>query len=466
LRQLEDKTAESDPSFTVQALNWLASQLVVSEDSHHSLLIVLSEVSQHCSSPSLSSSTFEEPWWEIFHFLGWHYIRLVINGTLSVDDYETVGTLVRCANVPAIRRRITPEANHERDPTVATYWNQYSFEESDLVMYQETLSANMTFILARTVPVPSVGSKYELERTIQLIKWRNSAGRKGIAIWKQIVDHSDLYTSEYLESCAQCFAEVIQIFAKKEEALLSFTSLWIDAQTEEATHNQLAEMLEVFEKYIKIDGSPKFHRALIRLVCQEMERIGLSSPNSSAWSESLTKRLANIHDPCLAVLGGYACGTAVSVEGGMSRHYTKKYPDSIKTVQSFAYQNLSLSDPSSLWQLRAAVMQGGTLRSMYRDALLIPEKLVCLIQVLCVPQLTLSRLIWSSFSNTQHIVQTTAQAHIISYSICMMHFLVWFTMDCDLRVSGSNLRVSSGCVHPSSEMWICSTRALILYWPF
>jgi len=65
LRQLEDRAAKNDPSLTKDALNWIAQQLIISDNSHHRLLLILREVSKYSTTGSFSPDDFEGPWWAL-----------------------------------------------------------------------------------------------------------------------------------------------------------------------------------------------------------------------------------------------------------------------------------------------------------------------------------------------------------------------------------------------------------------
>ena len=358
LRQLEDKAAEDDPSFTKEALNWVAQQLIISEDSHRRFLLILNDVSKYSSTESFSEDFFEGPWWAIFHYLGWQYRRRVFSGKLSPEDAEVVGTLVRCANVPAIQKQITPTPgpNYETDPGMATYWNQFYFDESESKVYPETLPVNMTFLLTRDVPIPSAHSKQELETTIKLIKWRNAEGLKDITIWKNVIDSLEFHTPEYHRSCIHLFARLTRIFRERRQTESSFTSLWIASQSRTAIRNQIVETILAFEDFMGVTDDSTVHELFIHLVCGELKRTGYELPSLSSWPEPLVQQVAGIHDPCLAVLAGYVRGVSVSVGVEMNRRYIDKYEYSIKAVRDFLCGGMTPTNPSSaLWQLRAEV---------------------------------------------------------------------------------------------------------------
>jgi hypothetical protein len=136
----------------------------------------------------------------------------ILYGTLLKEDYEAIGVLIRWIQIPEIASAISPSETYEGNALTDQFWNQHCFEVTGQVKSQLTSTENMAFLLARDVPVPSPGSKLELESTIKLIRWRNEAGPKQAGIWIDIFRYTDQYSSRYLESCLQCFELVMKSY--------------------------------------------------------------------------------------------------------------------------------------------------------------------------------------------------------------------------------------------------------------
>ncbi|KIM26688.1 hypothetical protein M408DRAFT_25168 [Serendipita vermifera MAFF 305830] len=142
--QREERAARDDKSLGEQTLSWLAQQLPISVDSHRRLLLVAGDLVMHTSKHELSSEFFSGPWWWILDFLGWHYLRKIIDGTLSDDDREEVRLLVKCSQVPQIKERVLAVEKPRPD----------SFSTSYGTWYDSALSTkNGTFLLTGDVPL-------------------------------------------------------------------------------------------------------------------------------------------------------------------------------------------------------------------------------------------------------------------------------------------------------------------------
>jgi hypothetical protein len=110
--------------------------------------------------------------------------------------------VLQCIASPFIHSKVVPATSYIRDPKHVRYWIQGCLYDS--LISEEILGfTNATFSLARDVPVPSLGSKHELEATWKLIRWRNirdgSLGNG--AIWPEVFSDIGRYSPAFLESC-------------------------------------------------------------------------------------------------------------------------------------------------------------------------------------------------------------------------------------------------------------------------
>ncbi|KIM20825.1 hypothetical protein M408DRAFT_122876 [Serendipita vermifera MAFF 305830] len=145
--QREDRAARDDKSLGEHALSWLAEQLPISVDSHRRLLLLVSDLVKQTSKHPLSPKFSSKPWWWILDFLGWHYLRKIIDGTLSEDDREAVRILVKCSQVPEIKERILVVLKPQPDSSSTSYGTWYNSAISN---------RNGAFLLTGDVPlIPS-----------------------------------------------------------------------------------------------------------------------------------------------------------------------------------------------------------------------------------------------------------------------------------------------------------------------
>jgi hypothetical protein len=213
-RYREDKAAEQDPSIASEALAWLAQQLPLSTDSHERLLLWVHGITALFTEISPSPRFHDAPWLAILDLLSEHFLRKILDPISTEKDYEGVGILLHCINTPFIRSKVVPDASYIRDPEAAHYWGQCCLVVNGNLNLEAIKHAPLSFLLARDMPVPSLGSKYELEATWKLIRWRNSINvtitRPNYRlcsndIWPEVFSDIGRYSPEFFESCLRHF---------------------------------------------------------------------------------------------------------------------------------------------------------------------------------------------------------------------------------------------------------------------
>ncbi|KIM20657.1 hypothetical protein M408DRAFT_30178 [Serendipita vermifera MAFF 305830] len=335
-RQREDRAADWDQSLTQQALTWLADQLTSSANSNVRLQLLVDEVVKQSSKATSSGGSSDASWLKIFDSLAWHYLRKILDGTLSENDHETVGFLVRRSRTRDIWDRI-----EENDSTQPHEWYRYSFNTTKVTRSQAMESVNMAFLLARDVPIPSPGSDHELRFTIRLIKWRNSGVRE------KEYPHSGHYSAEYLKSYVLYLKSFLRFADSRHYQLDDYIPLWSLANDEEVRHELMVELLEHFDELLVEDPFIMKNSCLFGIIINDIVRSYDRWPSSLDWSEAHHQRLGRTQDPCIALLGNFAAG--VPVHRGIALSIDT-YADSLGPS---LFQNLSSNDPPILWHLRA-----------------------------------------------------------------------------------------------------------------
>lgn len=211
---------------------------------------------------------FNAPWPSILEYLSRQYMQKIINSTLTEDDYDAVGTILRYIELPHVRGRVFPSPNYEQDPLTHEYWDQCCFEANADVGSQALISETMTFLLARDVPVPSIISMHEVNSTVKLIRWRNSTETKTIHIWGEIFSHIESYSASFLESCLHLFAKSSMHYCTKlvwktesefpwdvVNVLSIFSTITRQALSRITTGNEILALVQAFEGWITEDTS-------------------------------------------------------------------------------------------------------------------------------------------------------------------------------------------------------------------
>jgi hypothetical protein len=208
-RNREDETAKQDPVLEQEALAWLAQQLPISDDAHERLLLCVSGIPALSTTNPPSPRFHNAPWLTILEVLSECFMRQIFETTSSEMNYRGVGILLLCINSPFIRNRVVPAEKSSLNPRDRHYWGPWHFEDEKNPRLGEIGDTNMTFLLGRDIPVPSLGSKYELETTWKLIRWCNSTKAEvwhvyelcGASTWPDVFGDIRRYSPEFLESC-------------------------------------------------------------------------------------------------------------------------------------------------------------------------------------------------------------------------------------------------------------------------
>ncbi|KIM23507.1 hypothetical protein M408DRAFT_262720 [Serendipita vermifera MAFF 305830] len=363
-RQREDRAAAADLSLTQQALAWLADQIIYSANSNSRLQLLVEEVvkqfprAQPLGSPSseptalgsvqsaqaIAPDSFTDTsWLKIFDSLGWHYLRKILDGTLSGNDHETIGFLVERSRAAGVWEILSK--HDSQDISIqSNEWGQFSFDASQVTRSQEMESVNMAFLLARDVPIPSPGSDHELRLTIRLIKWRNSGVRE------MAYPHSDHYSSEYLKSYVLYLKRFLRFAEREHYKLDDYIPLWSLARDEEVRHELMLELLEEFDKLVEELESAEIYSDLIGMVIKDIARSYEHLPSFPTCSSDIHLRLANIKDPLLSLLGSFAVGIYNQHGIMLSTRYVDTCSDLLDLL---LFQRLSSNDSPFLWHLRA-----------------------------------------------------------------------------------------------------------------
>jgi Family of unknown function (DUF6535) len=268
-RYREDQAAEQDPSVASDALAWLAQQLPISADSHERLLLCISGILGLSTENPPSPRFYTTPWLTILNFLSKHFMTQIIDRNSSNHDYQGVGILMQCIDSPFIRSNVVPDVSYIRNPREAEYWGQCCLVKDGTLHLGTMRQVPMAFLLARDVPVPSPGSKHELEATWKLIKWRNSISVTGLRfnrklrtydIWPEIFGDIGGYSPEFFEACLCHFRVWTTIPRYCFPSGAPDYAVMFDSVVEQALHrglsiNELLALVRAFAGYLSASQS-------------------------------------------------------------------------------------------------------------------------------------------------------------------------------------------------------------------
>jgi hypothetical protein len=371
-RQREDKAANDDSTLEQKSLIWLANQLPMSADSDLRLDLLFTGVLDTLLESMHSSFALAAPWLSIFEPLSGRFLWQILDSNLPEENYRHVGILVGCIEKLKAKGKITHSSNYELSPGSREYWSQCCFSAEALKNTRMTSSENMSFLLARDVPVPSVDSMNELKATVELIKWRNQADPK-VDVWIEIILRRSLYSNKYMKSCMKSFKSFVSIHRTVQGG-----KLWLSAQEAEKRCQQVLDVIKVAD-YLIMQGGWKLHSDLIWLICEDMKQPDQEWPCLPDCPKEASERVAEIQDPCLALIAAYTCGFPMSNKAGMTKAYSERYRHSLLFVQNLLCRELLLEDTEDMWQLRAAVIGDNSefVQELCKTVLQDPKNLVC-----------------------------------------------------------------------------------------
>jgi hypothetical protein len=268
-RHREDRAAEQNPSVALDALAWLAQQLPISPDSYERLLLCISGIPALSRVTTPSPLFHEAPWLAIIEVLSEHLMRQIFDPASSETDYQAVGILLQCINSPFIRRDVVPAALYVRHPGTLLYWTQCCIGQNGIPYFGATRGTPVSFLLARDVPIPSIGSKYELEATWKLIKWRNSiydgASMYELRyddIWPEIFSDISRYSPGFLKSCLRHFQTWTNVLWSRSsgpfDSTVMFDSIVAQALHRDLTTGEALALARAFAGYLTASVAPWF----------------------------------------------------------------------------------------------------------------------------------------------------------------------------------------------------------------
>jgi hypothetical protein len=286
-RYREDKAAEQDPSVASDALAWLAQQLPISADSQERLLLCVSGIPALPTKNPPSPLFHDGPWLAILDFLSEHFLRQILEPRSTDKDYEGVGILLHCINMPFIRGKVVRDASYIQNPGNLDYWIHGCLVVNGTLDLGARGQAPMAFMLARDMPVPSLGSKYELEATWKLIRWRNSISvtRKWALrsdnIWPDIFSDIGRYSPEFFESCLRHFGLWTAMHRSHDpfglhDYAVTFVSVVEQALHRDITISEVLALVRAFAQYLTASRPYGLYEAVD-------EANIISRPLSYAW---------------------------------------------------------------------------------------------------------------------------------------------------------------------------------------
>jgi hypothetical protein len=267
-RYREDNAAKQDPSVASDALAWLARQLPISADSYERLLLCISGIPALSQENPPSPHFLNAPWLAILDVLSKHFLHQILDPASTEKDYQGVGILLQCIDSPFIRSTVVPAASYCQNPSERGYWSQCRLEKDGMLYFGNTGRTPVTFLLARDVPVPSPGSKYESEATWKLIRWRNSIsiagsrinrGVRSDDIWPEIFSDIGRYSPEYFESCLRHFRVWTSMVRSNFLSGMPNYSVMLDSVVEQALHRDLtvSEVLALVRAFAEYFTAPR-----------------------------------------------------------------------------------------------------------------------------------------------------------------------------------------------------------------
>jgi hypothetical protein len=177
-RKREDREVDKRNELAMDALVWLANHLSISQDSYDRLLLLVGELPKLSWGEPSSVSWGEAPWFLIFDLLGWRNLKTDEDHSISKQEIHSFGILAQLYRMPQVQVIISPTHPlfYHSDEMEEEYWLQSCGKTTS--QWSPKLHPNIPnslFLLLRDIPLPSNNTAGEIELTIWLSRWRNSA---------------------------------------------------------------------------------------------------------------------------------------------------------------------------------------------------------------------------------------------------------------------------------------------------
>jgi hypothetical protein len=202
----EDRAVHAKTDLSYQAINWLARQISISEDSRQRLVLLIRELLTWPSGQLETPEFKQAPWIAILNFLAEKHRTSLQVRTQTRDEEKEFALLVNCSALPTIKAMISPPDGHYwNNPDEARYWSQYCTESGGIStsFYRLLRPSHVPvplFLLTRDLPIPSLIMEDEMESAMRLSKWRNS-NDKPLDVWKDVFAASNRFSDEFFNGC-------------------------------------------------------------------------------------------------------------------------------------------------------------------------------------------------------------------------------------------------------------------------
>jgi Family of unknown function (DUF6535) len=178
-RKREDIEVDKRSDLAVDSLVWLANHLSISQDSYDRLLLLVGELLKPSWGERSPLLLRDAPWFQIFDLLGWRNLKTDEDPSISEQEMHSFGILTQLYRMPQVQEIISPAhlSYYISDEREEEYWLQCCEQKmSQWSPKPDWTRPNSLFLLLRDVPLPSDKNIVsELELTISLSRWRNSA---------------------------------------------------------------------------------------------------------------------------------------------------------------------------------------------------------------------------------------------------------------------------------------------------
>lgn len=171
--------------------------------------------------------------------------------------------------------------------------------------------------------------------------------------------------------------EIIQILGRLLQKGQETGPIWLFGD-EKKKHNNLAQAIEVFDNIVIQNCEIDLHLAVIQLLRIEITHLDHLFLSNQTSQEDQAEQLSNIRDPCLAIVGTYACKILSPVEIEVTDGYIKEHAFVLGVVKEILYQRPDPGDPEAIWLFRARLWSVGSAsstRKLVTSAMHKPEQL-------------------------------------------------------------------------------------------
>jgi len=332
----------------------------MSQESYGRWILLIAEI-LHWSPEQLESTGFlSGHWMKNLEAIAQYYYQNSRTLHHTAENCRNVAILVLVSNVKQIREEIVEPTCHQQDRSTPEYWSQYCLPSASTHPQLGDLPHPL-FLLARDLPVPSLGLPSELDTTFELFKWRNSLD-KGFNIWQDVLKPANTYSPLFLRNNLTILLHYLPHSrwdfgdAEKQSLYMSLFNNLLKRSTDQTVLLQLIglslefkhgiDAFTIFDRHIVSAMTAVQYHVVLNALCEGLAVMNISRKSIPDVEHN---SLSALSDPCIHFIRGRVLGiTLPGPETGVR-------PEFLEGIETLLAEHLSEKTPDFVWELWAFI---------------------------------------------------------------------------------------------------------------